>query len=70
MEIQMAHLDMVYPSGKRALRDVSLRLESPNLIGLLGPNGAGKSTLMKLLSVGLIQTGGEITVDGRPLRRR
>lgn len=69
MEIQITHLDMTYRTGKRALRDISLDLKSPNLIGLLGPNGAGKSTLMKLLSAGLLQTGGEITVDGRPLRR-
>lgn len=69
MEIQIKHLDMVYPSGKQALRDISLDLKSPNLIGLLGPNGAGKSTLMKLLVAGLLQTKGEITVDGQPLRR-
>lgn len=69
MQIQIKHLDMVYPSGKQALRDISLDLNSPNLIGLLGPNGAGKSTLMKLLVAGLIQTKGEITVDGQPLRR-
>lgn len=69
MQIQIKHLDMVYSSGKQALRDISLDLNSPNLIGLLGPNGAGKSTLMKLLVAGLIQTRGEITVDGQPLRR-
>lgn len=69
MQIQIKHLDMVYPSGKQALRDISLDLSSLNLIGLLGPNGAGKSTLMKLLVAGLIQTKGEITVDGQPLRR-
>jgi len=69
MEIQIKHLDMVYPSGKQALRDISLDLKSPNLIGLLGPNGAGKSTLMKLLVAGLIQTKGEIAVDGQSLRR-
>ena len=69
MQIQIKHLDMIYPSGKQALRDISLNLNSPNLIGLLGPNGAGKSTLMKLLVAGLIQTKGEITVDGQPLQR-
>ena len=69
MQIQIKHLDMVYPAGRQALRDVSLDLNSPNLIGLLGPNGAGKSTLMKLLVAGLLPTKGEITVDGQPLRR-
>lgn len=67
MKIELSHLDMTYPTGKRALRDVSLTLESPNLIGLLGPNGAGKSTLMKLLVSGLLPTGGKISVDGTVL---
>ncbi len=58
---------MTYSNGKKALRDVCLDLESPNLVGLLGPNGAGKSTLMKLLVAGLTPTGGKISVDGAPL---
>lgn len=67
MQIQIEHLNMTYPTGKQALRDVSLELFSPNLIGLLGPNGAGKSTLMKLMVAELMPTSGEISVDGRPL---
>lgn len=67
MQITIDALGMTYPSGKTALRDVSLDLESPNLIGLLGPNGAGKSTLMKLLVAGLLPTAGTIAVDGVPL---
>lgn len=58
---------MTYPSGKQALRDISLGMQSPELIGLLGPNGAGKSTLMQLLVAGLLPTQGEILVDGTPL---
>lgn len=67
MQIEIDHLTMTYPTGKQALRDVSLTLDSPNLIGLLGPNGAGKSTLMKLLVAGLLPTEGTILVDGEPL---
>lgn len=48
MQISIDHLSMTYPTGKQALQDVTLSLESPSLVGLLGPNGAGKSTLMKL----------------------
>ena len=67
MKIQMEQLSMTYPGGKQALRDVSLTLESPCLVGLLGPNGAGKSTLMKLLTAGLLPTAGGIRIDGQPL---
>ena len=69
MQISIEHLTMTYPTGKQALNDITLTLESPNLIGLLGPNGAGKSTLMKLLVAGLLPTGGAIQVDGCPLLR-
>lgn len=70
MNIVIDHLTMTYPTGKQALRDISLNLSSPNLIGLLGPNGAGKSTLMKLLVAGLLPTQGTITVDGLPLQKQ
>lgn len=67
MEIQIKNLEMTYPNGRQALRNISLTMNSPNLIGLLGPNGAGKSSLMKLLVAGLLPTAGEIRVDGKPL---
>lgn len=69
MEIHVEHVTMTYPTGIQALKDISLTLESPRLIGLLGPNGAGKSTLMKLLTAGLIPTEGSIAVDGEPVSR-
>lgn len=67
MKISVENLNMTYKAGKKALKDVSLQIESPSLIGLLGPNGAGKSTLMKLLVAELIPTSGEIIIDGVPL---
>ena len=56
MEILMKHVSLTYPGGRQALKDISLTLRSPGLIGLLGPNGAGKSTLMKLLTASLLQS--------------
>ena len=69
MNIQIQSVSMTYPGGKAALREVSLSLGSPCLIGLLGPNGAGKSTLMKLMTAALLPTGGEIRIDGQPLKK-
>ena len=69
MRINLNHLSMIYPNGRQALKDISLTLESPSLIGLVGPNGAGKSTLMKLLVAGLLPTGGTLSVDDVPLSR-
>ncbi len=67
MNISISNIDMVYPSGKKALCGINASIESPSLIGLLGPNGAGKTTLMKLLVAGLLPSSGQITLDGLPL---
>jgi len=67
MNIEVNEVSMIYPSGKQALQNISVKMESPNLIGILGPNGAGKTTLMKLLIAGLIPTKGEILLDGETL---
>lgn len=67
MKIDIENLTMIYPSGKKALADVSFHAESPGFIGILGPNGAGKTTLMKLLIGGLLPTKGEILLNGNPL---
>ena len=69
MNIEIQSVSMTYPGGKAALREISLSLGSPCLIGLLGPNGAGKSTLMKLMTAALLPTGGEIRIDGQPLSK-
>ena len=47
MKIDVSHITMIYPSGKKALQDISLSAESPNFIGVLGPNGAGKTTIRR-----------------------
>ncbi|MDE7176367.1 MAG: ATP-binding cassette domain-containing protein [Lachnospiraceae bacterium] len=67
MKIDIDNITMIYPSGKKALQDITVNFESPGFIGILGPNGAGKTTLMKLLIAGLIPTRGEILLDGKPL---
>ena len=53
MQIDINNVTMIYPSGKKALSDVSFTSQSPDFVGILGPNGAGKSTLMKLMTAGL-----------------
>lgn len=50
-----------------ALSNVTLRLESPGLVGLVGPNGAGKSTLMKLLTANLIPSQGDVLLNDHSL---
>lgn len=49
---------------KRAVDDVSFRVEEGEIMGFLGPNGAGKSTTMNILTGYLSATSGTCRVNG------
>jgi ABC-2 type transport system ATP-binding protein len=51
-------------SHKKALDDVSLKIESGRISTLLGRNGAGKTTFVRLCSTQLLPTSGKIFVFG------
>lgn len=52
---------------RQVLRDVSLQAGFGEISAVLGPNGAGKSTLLRAIA-GLIDHGGEVTLEGQALR--
>jgi len=56
-------------SGVRALHQVSLSIQSGEILGLIGPNGSGKSTLVNAISGQVRPTSGHIRLDGKPLSR-
>jgi len=51
-----------------ALKDISVRIMPGEVHCLLGDNGAGKSTLIKIFSGVFPPDGGELYVEGRPVR--
>ena len=57
----------VFP-GVRALSGVSLELHAGTVTALVGENGAGKSTIVKVLTGIHRPDGGEIRIDGEPVR--
>ena len=62
------HLSKQY-RGRKVVRDVSLSIESGEIVGLLGPNGAGKTTCFYMI-VGLVALdSGEIHLDKTDLTR-
>jgi lipopolysaccharide export system ATP-binding protein len=72
--LRAEHLMKAY-SGRQVVKDVSLQVESGQVVGLLGPNGAGKTTCFYMI-VGLVPSdGGVISLDGQsighlPIHRR
>lgn len=53
--------------GRSVVQDVSLQIESGQIVGLLGPNGAGKTTCFYMI-VGIIPPDrGMISIDGQDL---
>jgi lipopolysaccharide export system ATP-binding protein len=55
--------------GRAVVKDVSLSVESAQVVGLLGPNGAGKTTCFYMI-VGIISAdAGDILIDGNSITR-
>jgi branched-chain amino acid transport system ATP-binding protein len=51
--------------GLQVLKDVSLKVQGPELIGLIGPNGAGKTTLTNILDGVIKPTSGTVYLNGK-----
>lgn len=54
--------------AQKALDDVSIDFRAGEIHGLAGMNGSGKSTLVKVLAGVYAADGGDVTVDGEPIR--
>jgi len=53
-----------YPGGVEALRGVSLRVASGELLAVVGPSGSGKSTLLHIMGTLERPTSGQLAVAG------
>ncbi len=61
--IEVDHLTKVY-NGRKAIDDISFKVEKGEILGFLGPNGAGKTTTMRILTCYMPSTAGTARVAG------
>ncbi|HEU4654024.1 MAG TPA: cell division ATP-binding protein FtsE [Steroidobacteraceae bacterium] len=71
--IRFEHVYKRYPNGREALTDLSLNIESGEIVFLTGHSGAGKSSLLKLITLIERPSRGQLIVNGQnvnAIRRR
>jgi NitT/TauT family transport system ATP-binding protein len=61
--LSLSKVRRVYPGGRVALAEVSLRIAAGEFVSLLGTSGCGKSTVLRLLSGLDVPTTGAIVRD-------
>ncbi|MGV0878918.1 ABC transporter ATP-binding protein [Martelella sp. FLE1502] len=66
MRLELDDISVCYGAIK-AVREVSLTVESGGVAAILGANGAGKSTIMRAITGLVPLTGGRIVLDGRDI---
>ncbi len=70
--IEVNKVSKVFDLGQirvRALRSVSLRIETGDLVAIMGSSGSGKSTLMNILGCLDVPTSGRYLIDGVDVSR-
>jgi branched-chain amino acid transport system ATP-binding protein len=64
--VPLLALDKVSKSfgGVAAVNNVTVAVESGEILGIMGPNGSGKTTLFNLISGALVPDSGEVLLNG------
>tara|TARA_R110002167_G_scaffold59547_7_gene168758 strand:- start:1379 stop:2239 length:861 start_codon:yes stop_codon:yes gene_type:complete len=65
--LKLEQLTKIYPTGDKALTDVTLEIPSGQVVALIGPSGAGKSTLIRCINRLVAPTSGKAILDGTNL---
>jgi lipopolysaccharide export system ATP-binding protein len=69
VKLEARNLVKIY-KGRRVVDDVSLSMQTGEIVGLLGPNGAGKTTTFYMM-VGLVRPEeGRVMLDGKDITNK
>ena len=66
MSIEVKNLFKYY-GDQAAVKDITFKVNSGEIVGFLGPNGAGKSTTMKIITGYISASSGKVKVCGIPV---
>lgn len=68
--IEFNNVDLTYPNGYHALKNVTFHVDKGEIVSLIGPSGAGKSTILNALPVMYPISNGEIIVKGSKITKK
>ncbi|HWA36294.1 MAG TPA: ABC transporter ATP-binding protein [Burkholderiales bacterium] len=66
--LSKTYFDPYAGSHVTAVHDVSLEVKAGEFVSIVGPSGCGKTTILNMVAGFLPASGGEILVEGRPVK--
>jgi len=67
--LEIENLEMIYPDGTHAIKDLALTVQPGELVAVIGSSGAGKSTLMRNVNRLVNPTGGSVRFFGKEVTK-
>lgn len=61
--IRLSQVSKIFPSGIRALEDISFDIRTSDFVSIVGPSGCGKSTLLRLIAQLEKPSAGKLEID-------
>ena len=68
-DIEFKNVTFEYEAGRQILKNLSFKVEGGQMFGIVGKTGAGKSTIINLMARMYDVSGGEILIDGVPIKK-
>ena len=69
MKLETKGISYGYKKGKTILKNLSLYVETGEIVCILGPNGTGKTTMLRLILGFNKPQEGEVFLDGKPMNK-
>lgn len=68
--IEFKNVDKVYGDGTKAVDNLSLTIESGELVVFIGTSGSGKTTSMRMINRMIDATEGQVLIDGEDIKEK